>query len=134
MRQPLLWTTTLLIAAVAITALVVTTGRSNAAVSGGIVLYSSVATSVAGWDGHVNRTAYVNGLTTLTRARFEDYGANRYLYPGAIAVLLPVIEVVGSRRSATHTPTSKRGRRIYPPCVSPCQGPRFSERMRGCSN
>jgi hypothetical protein len=34
------------------------------------------------------------GLTTLTRARFEDYGANRYLYPGAIAVLLPVIEAL----------------------------------------
>src|SRR5438067_10786567 len=42
------------------------TGRSNAAVSGGKVLYSSVASSVAGWDGHVNRAAFVNGLTALT--------------------------------------------------------------------
>lgn len=42
------------------------TGRSNAAVAGGKVLYSSVATTATGWDGHVNRTAYVNGQTTLT--------------------------------------------------------------------
>ena len=42
------------------------TGRSNASVSGGKILYSSVASQQAGWDGHVNRTAYVNGLTTLT--------------------------------------------------------------------
>ena len=42
------------------------TGRSNAAVSGGKVLYSSVASTQSGWDGHINRTAYVGGLTTLT--------------------------------------------------------------------
>ena len=42
------------------------TGRSNAAVSGGKVLYSSIASTQAGWDGHINRTAYVGGLTTLT--------------------------------------------------------------------
>jgi prepilin-type N-terminal cleavage/methylation domain-containing protein len=42
------------------------TGRSNAAVSGGKVLYSSAATTAAGWDGHVNRTAFVNGQTDLT--------------------------------------------------------------------
>ena len=51
------------------------TGRSNAAVSGGIVLYSSVGTSVAGWDGHINRTAYVNGLTTLTGVTAGGYCA-----------------------------------------------------------
>ena len=49
------------------------TGRSNAAVSGGKVVYSSAATAVAGWDGHVNRTAYVNGLTTLTGVSAGGY-------------------------------------------------------------
>jgi prepilin-type N-terminal cleavage/methylation domain-containing protein len=42
------------------------TGRSNAAVAGGKVLYSSVASTQAGWDGHVNRAAFVNGQTDLT--------------------------------------------------------------------
>lgn len=42
------------------------TGRSNAAVAGGMVLYSSVASTKAGWDGHVNRLAYVNGQNDLT--------------------------------------------------------------------
>src|SRR4051794_28271330 len=51
------------------------TGRSNAAVSGGKVLYSSIASSVAGWDGHVNRTAFVNGLTTLTGVSAGGYCA-----------------------------------------------------------
>jgi prepilin-type N-terminal cleavage/methylation domain-containing protein len=49
------------------------TGRSNAAVSGGKVLFSSVATTATGWDGHVNRTAYVNGLTTLTGVTAGGY-------------------------------------------------------------
>jgi len=49
------------------------TGRSNAAVAGGIVLYSSIATTAAGWDGHVNRVSYVNGLTTLTGATAGGY-------------------------------------------------------------
>jgi hypothetical protein len=30
------------------------------------VLYSSVASTKAGWEGNVNRLAYVNGLTDLT--------------------------------------------------------------------
>jgi prepilin-type N-terminal cleavage/methylation domain-containing protein len=42
------------------------TGRPNASVAGGKVLYSSGASTQAGWDGHVNRLAYVNGLTALT--------------------------------------------------------------------
>ena len=42
------------------------TGRANAAVSGGKVLYSSVASTQSGWDGHVNRAAFVNGQTDLT--------------------------------------------------------------------
>jgi len=42
------------------------TGRSNAAVSGGKVLYSSVASTQPGWDGHVNRAAFVNGQTDLS--------------------------------------------------------------------
>ena len=41
-------------------------GRSNASVAGGKVLYSSVASTKAGWEGNVNRLAYVNGLTDLT--------------------------------------------------------------------
>ena len=45
---------------------IIATGRSNAAVSGGKVLYSSVASTQPGWDGHVNRTAFVNGQTDLT--------------------------------------------------------------------
>ena len=49
------------------------TGRSNAAVSGGKVLYSSVASTQPGWDGHVNRLAYVNGLTTLTGVTAGGY-------------------------------------------------------------
>ena len=49
------------------------TGRANAAVSGGKVLYSSVATNAAGWDGKVNRSAYVNGLTTLTGVTAGGY-------------------------------------------------------------
>ncbi|MFL6163859.1 MAG: hypothetical protein ACJ74U_16770 [Jatrophihabitantaceae bacterium] len=34
------------------------------------------------------------GLTALTRARLADFGASRYLYPGAIAVLLGAIEAL----------------------------------------
>src|ERR1700760_2799432 len=49
------------------------TGRSNAAVSGGKVLYSSVASTQAGWDGHVNRLAYVNGVTTLAGVTAGGY-------------------------------------------------------------
>jgi type IV pilus assembly protein PilA len=49
------------------------TGRSNAAVSGGKVLYSSVATTIAGWDGHVNRSAFVNGQTDLTGVNAGGY-------------------------------------------------------------
>jgi hypothetical protein len=51
------------------------TGRSNAAVAGGKVLYSSVASTAAGWDGHINRTAYVNGKTDLTGATAGGYCA-----------------------------------------------------------
>ncbi|MBV9549425.1 MAG: hypothetical protein JO256_07110, partial [Alphaproteobacteria bacterium] len=49
------------------------TGRSNASVSGGKVIYSSVASNQPGWDGHVNRTAYVNGRTDLTGATAGGY-------------------------------------------------------------
>ncbi len=49
------------------------TGRANAAVSGGKVIYSSAASANAGWDGHVNRTAYVNGQTDLTGATAGGY-------------------------------------------------------------
>jgi prepilin-type N-terminal cleavage/methylation domain-containing protein len=51
------------------------TGRANAAVAGGQVLYTSGGggSAVAGWDGHVNRTAYVNGLTTLAGVTAGGY-------------------------------------------------------------
>lgn len=49
------------------------TGRSNAAVSGGKVIYSSVASSQSGWDGHVNRSAYVNGQTDLSGVTAGGY-------------------------------------------------------------
>jgi prepilin-type N-terminal cleavage/methylation domain-containing protein len=51
------------------------TGRANAAVSGGIVLYSSAASTKAGWDGHVNRTPFVNGATTTTGVNAGGYCA-----------------------------------------------------------
>jgi hypothetical protein len=46
---------------------------ANAAVAGGQVLYSSVASTQTGWDGHVNRTAYVNGQTDLTGVNAGGY-------------------------------------------------------------
>jgi prepilin-type N-terminal cleavage/methylation domain-containing protein len=49
------------------------TGRANAAVPGGIVLYSSVASTAAGWDGHVNRSGFVNGQTDLTGVNAGGY-------------------------------------------------------------
>jgi type IV pilus assembly protein PilA len=52
---------------------ILATGRANAAVSGGKVLYSSVASSQAGWDGHVNRSAFVNGQTDLTGVNAGGY-------------------------------------------------------------
>jgi prepilin-type N-terminal cleavage/methylation domain-containing protein len=52
---------------------ILATGRTNASVAGGQVLYSSVASTVAGWDGHVNRTAYVNGQTDLTGVKAGGY-------------------------------------------------------------
>ena len=52
---------------------IIATGRSNAAVPGGKVIYSSAASANAGWDGHVNRTAYVNGQTDLTGATAGGY-------------------------------------------------------------
>lgn len=49
------------------------TGRSSAAVAGGKVLYSSVASTQAGWDGNVNRSAFVKGQTTLTGVNAGGY-------------------------------------------------------------
>jgi type II secretory pathway pseudopilin PulG len=51
----------------------IATGRSNAAVPGGQVLYSSVPSSAPGWDGSINRFAYVNGLTTLAGVQAGGY-------------------------------------------------------------
>lgn len=52
---------------------VTATGRPNAAVAGGKVLFSSVASTQPGWDGHVNRSAYVNGQTDLTNVGAGGY-------------------------------------------------------------
>jgi type II secretory pathway pseudopilin PulG len=52
---------------------IVATGRSNAAVSGGKVMFSSTASTQAGWDGHLYRAAYVNGQTDLTGAVAGGY-------------------------------------------------------------
>ena len=52
---------------------ILATGRANASVAGGKVLFSSSGSSVAGWDNKVNRTAYVNGLTTLTGVNAGGY-------------------------------------------------------------
>ena len=49
------------------------TGRSDAAVVGGLVLYSSAATTAAGWDNHINRAPFVNGNTTLTGVSAGGY-------------------------------------------------------------
>src|SRR6478735_8845509 len=42
------------------------TGRTGAAVAGGKVIYSSTASTQPGWDGNMNRAAYVKGQTDLT--------------------------------------------------------------------
>lgn len=42
------------------------TGRSDSGVSGGKVLYSSNETTAVGWDGRINRVAFLKGQTTLT--------------------------------------------------------------------
>jgi len=52
---------------------IIATGRANASVAGGQVLFSSVASLQPGWDGHVNRSAYVNGLTTLAGVNAGGY-------------------------------------------------------------
>jgi prepilin-type N-terminal cleavage/methylation domain-containing protein len=40
-------------------------GRANSGVNGGKVLYTSVPTTSAGWDGRTNRTPFVTGATTI---------------------------------------------------------------------
>jgi len=52
---------------------IMATGRANAAVPGGIVLWSSSASTQPGWDGRINRTAFVNGQTTLTGVNAGGY-------------------------------------------------------------
>ena len=49
------------------------TGRSNSAVNGGLVLFSSAASKAAGWDGHINRYSFVNGQTTLNGVNAGGY-------------------------------------------------------------
>ena len=45
---------------------IMATGRAKAAVPGGIVLWSSAASGQSGWDGRINRTAFVKGQNNLT--------------------------------------------------------------------
>jgi prepilin-type N-terminal cleavage/methylation domain-containing protein len=52
---------------------IIATGRADAAVPSGKVLYSSIASTQPGWDGHVNRTPFVNGATTLTGVSAGGY-------------------------------------------------------------
>lgn len=52
---------------------IVATGRTNAGVTGGKVMFSSSPTKAAGWDGHINRTPFVNGDTDLTAATAGGY-------------------------------------------------------------
>lgn len=52
---------------------IIATGRANSSVVGGQVLYSSVASTKAGWDGNVNRSAYVKGQTDLTGVTAGGY-------------------------------------------------------------
>jgi prepilin-type N-terminal cleavage/methylation domain-containing protein len=49
------------------------TGRSTAAVSGGKVLFSSQPSTQPGWDGRMNRFAFVNGETDLTGVNAGGY-------------------------------------------------------------
>jgi prepilin-type N-terminal cleavage/methylation domain-containing protein len=49
------------------------TGRGTSSVEGGLVLYSSAASTQPGWDGNVNRTPFVNGNTTLTGVSAGGY-------------------------------------------------------------
>jgi prepilin-type N-terminal cleavage/methylation domain-containing protein len=49
------------------------TGRANAAVPGGIVLWSSAASTQSGWDGRINRTGFVKGQTDLTGVNAGGY-------------------------------------------------------------
>jgi len=49
------------------------TGRSNSALPGGLVLFSSAATKAAGWDSHLNRYAFVSGATDLTGVNAGGY-------------------------------------------------------------
>jgi prepilin-type N-terminal cleavage/methylation domain-containing protein len=52
---------------------IIGTGRPSSSVNGGLVLYSSVATRAAGWDGHINRVAFVTGQTVLTGVAAGGY-------------------------------------------------------------
>ena len=48
-------------------------GLASSGVANGKVVYSSAATTSAGWDGRVNRTPFVNGATTITGVTAGGY-------------------------------------------------------------
>lgn len=56
-------------------ACIIVTGRASAGVSGGKLLYSTSPTKAGGWDGHMNRTPFVSGDTTLGSATAGGYCA-----------------------------------------------------------
>lgn len=56
-------------------ACIIVTGRTTAGVSGGKLLYSTTPTKAGGWDGHMNRTPFVGGDTTLGTATAGGYCA-----------------------------------------------------------
>lgn len=49
------------------------TGRANAGVNGGKLLYSSSPSKAGGWDGAINRTPFVAGETDLSSATDGGY-------------------------------------------------------------
>lgn len=56
-------------------ACITVTGRASAGVSDGKLLYSTTPTKAVGWDGHMNRTPFVSGETTLESATAGGYCA-----------------------------------------------------------
>ena len=51
------------------------TGRASAGVPGGLVFFSSTRSTAAGWDGSMNRTAFVKGETDATSVADGGYCA-----------------------------------------------------------
>ena len=50
-------------------------GRANSGVVGGVVAYTNIATTAAGWEGRLNRLPYVKGTTALSGITAGGYCA-----------------------------------------------------------